>query len=263
VVPVAKTELKKVRSLLTRKGRREHQMFSAEGIRLLEESIRFRFWPRAIYYAPAVLSDRGAKLIKQFKRSHIETKQLTTRELNSISDTKMPQGLVGVFSLPEITAPELFQSRCRRLLLCENISDPGNLGTLIRSALAFGFNVVLLCGSTADPFAPKVVRASAGSVFGLRMAQVLTKALVEFVVNTRMTVIAADLNGHSDDRLTDRKLGQRRFLLAVGSEAAGLSPEILSRADLRVRIRHSRNVESLNAAVAGSILMKRIYDTMN
>ncbi len=228
----------------------------------MEESIRFRFWPHIVYYAPAALSDRGLKLIKQFERQHIETKRLSAGELESVSGTEAPQGMVGLFAIPEMNLSELYQPHYRKLLLCENISDPGNLGTLIRSALAFGFDFALLCGSSAEPYAPKVVRASAGAIFGLPVAEVTLNQLDAFLSKERIMVIASDLRGDADIRLLKKELKNKKVVLAVGSEASGLSKRILDRADRRIRIPHSQTVESLNAAVAGSILMKEIYDNV-
>jgi TrmH family RNA methyltransferase len=259
-VAVSKTELKKIKSLLTKKGRKKHRMFLAEGVRLLEESARFRFWPLTVYYAPALLSERGAALVKRFERHGIETKKLSSRELHSIADTETPQGLVGLFLMPEFDKEQLYRHHYRRLLLCENISDPGNLGTLIRSALAFGFDAVLVCGDTAEPYAPKVVRATAGALFGLPVVTLTHPELKEFLCRREVTVITSVPEGDADNKLLLKNLKSPQVILAVGSEAVGLSQAILKHADLRLRIRHTTGVQSLNAAVAGSILMKEIYD---
>lgn len=235
-------------------------MFLAEGTRLLEESIRLRFWPHTVYYAPSTLSDRGEELVERFEGHGIKAVKLAARELKSVSDTETSQGIVGLFGIPVCHLSELYLPRHRMLLLCENISDPGNLGALVRSALAFGFELMLLCGNTAEPYAPKVVRASAGALFGLGIAELTLKEVDTFVAKERITVIATDLSVKTGVRLSKKRVKNRKILLAIGSEATGLSKAILERSDLRVRIQHSRAVESLNAAVAGSILMKEIYD---
>jgi TrmH family RNA methyltransferase len=260
MMPVSKTELKKIKLLSTKKGRRKQGIFLAEGVRLMEESLRFRFWPISVFYSPTTLSARGTRLIAQFERHGIETKRLSAGQLRSVSDAETPQGVVGLFAVPEMNLSKLYQPRYRKLLLCENISDPGNLGTLVRSALAFGFDLVLLCGSTAEPYAPKAMRASAGAIFGLPMAEVTPKELDTFLGKEQIMVIASDLHKDADISLPKKELKNKKIVLAVGSEATGLSKRILDRADLSLRIPHSRAVESLNAAVAGSILMKEVYD---
>jgi TrmH family RNA methyltransferase len=259
-VPLSRTELKNLKSLLTKKGRKQSRMFLAEGVRLLEESVRQRFLPRTVYYAPSMLSTRAEKLVGQLRGRAVETVQLSARDLRSVSDTESPQGIVGLFVRPDTKLAKLYQPKHRKLVLCEDISDPGNLGTLVRSSLAFGFDLMLLCGNSAEPYSPKVVRASAGTVFGLPIAVATLREVCAFMAREQVTVIAADLKAKRDVKLPKRTLQKRRILLAVGSEATGLSKGILERADIRVRIQHLGTVESLNAAVAGSIIMKEIYD---
>jgi TrmH family RNA methyltransferase len=165
--------------------------------------------------------------------------------------------------MPTKDLNELSQPHHRKLLLCEEISDPGNLGTLVRSALAFGFDAVLLIGHTAEPYAPKVARASAGAIFGLRVCEISLMDLDDLVGRHHMVVIASDLSGAAELETVRKTIKRRKILLAVGSEATGLSKAVLDRADVRVRIRHSEKVESLNAAVAGSILMKEVHDIIH
>ena len=259
-MPLPRTELKNLKLMLTKKGRKKSRAFLAEGVRLLEESVCLDFLPRTVYYAPSMLSNRAEKLVKKFENCMIETVKLSARELNSLSEAETPQGVVGLFTMPQTKLAKLYQPKDRRFILCENISDPGNLGTLARSSLAFGFDLMLLCGSTVEPYSPKVVRASAGAVFGLRIAVVSLKEVQVFAKRERIIIVAADTWGKHDTRLPKRTLQKRRIMLAIGSEATGLSKMILEKSDLRVRIKHLRAVESLNAAVAGSILMKQIYD---
>ncbi|MCK4858571.1 MAG: hypothetical protein KAT58_11425, partial [candidate division Zixibacteria bacterium] len=149
-MPLSKTELKNLKSLLTKKGRKKSGMFLAEGVRLLEESVRRRFLPRTVYYAPSMLSTRAEKLVGQLRGRAVETVQLSARDLRSMSDTESPQGIVGLFARPDTKLTKLYQPKHRKLVLCEDISDPGNLGTLARSSLAFGFHLMLLCGSSAE-----------------------------------------------------------------------------------------------------------------
>ncbi|MCK4302388.1 MAG: RNA methyltransferase, partial [candidate division Zixibacteria bacterium] len=143
----------------------------------------------------------------------------------------------------------------------ENVSDPGNLGTLARSALAFGFDPMLLSGACADPFSPKVIRASAGAVFALGVALTNESEVFDFVKQKRFHLVAADVKGESSPAVLRRRLKGGKLLLAVGSEAGGLSEAILRQAEYRICLEHRRSVESLNVAVAASILMKQVFDS--
>ncbi|MBN1211182.1 MAG: RNA methyltransferase [candidate division Zixibacteria bacterium] len=261
-MPVTKTELKNLKSLLTKKGRRQQRLFLAEGVRLLEESLRHRFYPETVYCSLSRLSGREKKLVDSFEDKDVKIVTLSEKQLEYVSPTIAPQGLVGVFKIPEIKAAELFHVRHRKLLLCENISDPGNLGTLIRSAAAFTFEVVLLAGNTADPYNPKTVRSSAGAVFAVKILKVRLEQLLTLVEDEKIFMIGTGPTGRYElNNLTNRLL-KDRFLLAVGSEAEGLSDEFMNRCDAVVRIDHETGVESLNAAVAGSIIMKQVYDLL-
>jgi len=247
--------------LLTRKGRRKHSAFLAEGVRLLEEAIRHRFYPRAVYYAPSLLSTRGEKLVERFGQKHAELVQLPVRQFETLTDTKTPQGIVARFDIIHHELDELLTTKTRNILVCENISDPGNIGTLLRSALAFEFKLVLLCGSCVEPYSPKVVRSSMGAIFGVRSVKIEYDTLNQFVEKYSGTIIASGLEGKSWKACYSQIRSARPRLLVVGSEAGGLSEEMRSLASVILRIDHSRQVESLNVAVAGSIIMKQIYDS--
>ena len=259
-MPLSQTELKKTRSILTKKGRQQSGLFLAEGVRLLEEALHHRFLPRRLYYASSLMSARAERLTKRLQKAEVETISLSARELRSIADTETPRGLVGLFVQPNTELGKLYRTGYRRLVLCENISDPGNLGTLVRSALAFGFQLMLLTGNSAEPFAPKVVRASAGAVFGLPLSEVSRHQARALATREKVMLIAADVRGRPDLLRIRRDWCRRKIMLAIGSEATGLSSGILDACHIRVRIEQAGSVQSLNAAVAGSILMKQIYD---
>ena len=261
-MPLTKTELKNIQALSTKKERRAQQRFTAEGIRLLEESARFAVWPELLYYAPAMLNDRGKDLLARFEAARVTCTEIPSRQMKQLSETKTPQGMLGIFRTPSLSLVEQYRPRFRSILVCENISDPGNLGTLLRSALAFGFKLVILTGTAAEPFAPKVVRASVGAVFGAAIAEAGPDELEMLIADEKATLLAATTSGEVS--MTEAMLDQKggRYVLAIGSEARGLSDRLAGLASVRVRINHSPEVESLNAAMAGSILMKELYDSL-
>lgn len=257
---LSRTESKNIRSLNSRKGRRQLNQFVAEGVRVLEEAIKHGFLPEIVYYAPEMLSSRGQKLAEKFELMTIPTRELSSSQFRAAAIAKTPQGIMGVFRLPTLEVSESFSSHFRNVLVCDSIADPGNLGTLMRSALAFRFDLLLLTGASADPFSPKVVRSSAGAVFGLKMARVSHENLFELVRRQNFKLVACSKSGSHDIRKLKAVLKVRRLMLAVGSEAEGLSHEIVGTSDLQWGIHHTTSVESLNAAVAGSIVMKQIFD---
>ncbi len=258
-------EIKRLKTLSSRKGRREQGLFLAEGIRLLEEADRHRFLPHRLYYAESELSGRAQALLSAFRLYKVDCRPTSARQLRQISGVKTAQGMVASFSIPDnfressSLKAELGRGKFRKILLCESISDPGNLGTLLRSALAFGYSIAVLTGECVDPYSPKVVRSSSGAIFGLGIFTMSTNDVLKLATESGLSVIAADANGShriEDISIEDRERG---VIVAVGAEATGLSASVRESARWRLRIPHLPAVESLNAAVAGSILMSGLY----
>jgi len=257
---LTRTELKNVRALQTGKARRASGLFVAEGVRLLEEALRFRKRPRFLCYSQAAMSERAESLLDQFRRLKVELHALSATDLARLTGVETSQGLLGVFDIPPRRLPELYRPAMRNILLCENLADPGNIGTLWRSALAFGFDLMILAGSSADPYAPKTVRASVGAVFGLPVAESSYAELDPVLRAPDSRLLASSPRGKLNLPLILRSVKKQRLILAVGSEAEGLSERLLSAATDRIRIEHRPDVESLNSAIAGSILMKECFD---
>lgn len=259
---ITRTELKNLKALNSAAGRREQGRYLAEGIRLLEESVRNNCLPKALFYSEAHLSERGSRLLSEVRSRNVATESISSRQLASISDTRSPQGVIGVFDLPPTPTAELFSGHHRRILLCEAISDPGNLGTLIRSARAFDFSLIALTGQSADPYSPKVVRSTAGALFGQKICMAEGHDITRLAGSSDTGLVAASHRGDSDQRKLKSVLMSRTLIVAIGSESKGLSESLIEAADVVWRIDHNRAVESLNAAVAGSIIMKQVFDGM-
>ncbi len=252
-------ELKNLTSLLTRKGRRRQMQYLADGVRLLEEALRHDVMPLALYYSKTKLTTRGQRLLDNFAKTGVKIEAIPSKFIAKLSEARTPQGIVGHFPLPEKSLQQLLSGRHRNILVCDQVADPGNLGTLLRSALAFDFRLVILTGGSVEPYSPKVVRSTVGALFGLQIAVAEPEELVTFVKKNDITTIASTPTGETAKVLTAKIRSSSRRMLLVGSEASGLSDQLKEIADLTLRIDHSRNVESLNAAVAGSIIMNQIY----
>jgi TrmH family RNA methyltransferase len=180
---------------------------------------------------------------------------ITESQFRYISSTQTPQGILAVVRLPpDITSDNLPKDTGDRILLLEDIQDPGNTGTLIRTAAAFGFSGAILTENGADPFSPKVVQATAGAVLSVWLRR--TKNYLELVKSLKKEnykLITADLQGDAGPEVLHDK---PKILLALGNEAAGLSEPLLKMADYRLQIPVDKNkAESLNVAACGAILM--------
>ncbi len=235
-----------VRELRTPRGRREAGRFAAEGPTLLEEAARSGLRPREIYATPEAL---GALDPGRWEAAGTSVYVVPERAFARLSDLETPSGLLAVFDLPATTIAEVL-ARPGPVLLLAGVSDPGNAGTLVRSAEAFGAAGVLFGRGGADPFAPKVVRAAMGSLFRLPVAQAGADEVLAAAAEAGRPVVATDVEGE--------ELGPGALpagaVLAVGNERRGVR-DWLPRWDRAVRIPQRAATESLNAAVAGSIVL--------
>lgn len=242
-------KLKLVRSLLGRaRERREAGAFVAEGVRLVEEAANSHWEFRFALY-DSTLSERGLSLVTALQSRGVECEEVTPELMKSLSETETPQGILAVLPFTDVPIPDFPTF----LLIPDQIRDPGNLGTLIRSAAAAGVQAVLLPPETTDAFAPKVVRAGMGAHFRLPVRAMTWEEIrrVSESASQRMGVYLADMDGVSCWE-TDLR---GPLMLIVGSEAEGASESARRLATQRISIPMSGKVESLNAGVAGSVLM--------
>ena len=240
-------KLKLVRALLGRaKERREAGAFVAEGVRLVEEAVHGNWRFRSALY-DATLSERGLSLVESLKSRDVECEEVTPELMKSLSETETPQGILAVLPFTDLPIPD----SPTFLLIPDQIRDPGNLGTLIRSAAAAGVQAVLLPPETTDAFAPKVVRAGMGAHFRLPIRAMTWEEIEQVVRLESLKVYVADMDGVSCWE-TDLR---GPLMLVVGSEAEGASESARRLATQKISIPMSGKIESLNAGVAGSVLM--------
>jgi TrmH family RNA methyltransferase len=235
-------------ALLDARGRRERGRFLIEGPTLLAEASASGV-PILTLFATETAAARSAGLIADLEARDVPVYTLPERAVARLSDLSTPPGLVAVVERPGATAAEVL-GRPGPVLLLAGINDPGNAGTLVRSAEAFGAAGVLAGAGGADPFSPKVVRAAMGSLFRLPVAVVTAEEALAAAAAAGRPIVAADLSG---EPLWEADL-PRNAVLAVGNERHGVGA-FLPRWDRAVRIEQGGQAESLNAAVAGSIFL--------
>ena len=240
-------KLKLVRSLTGRaKERREANAFVVEGVRLVEEAINAGWKFRFVLYSDG-LSERGTNLLNRLKENNVESDEVAGDLLQKLSDTETPQGILAVLELADLPFPDSLNF----IIIPDQIRDPGNLGTLLRTAAATGVQAILLPPETTDAFAPKVVRAGMGAHFGLSIHSLSWEKIKEISKSANMQIYIADMDGTS---CWETDLHQP-VALVIGGEAEGASDEARRLANGEISIPMAGNVESLNAGVAGSVLM--------
>ncbi|HET9659365.1 MAG TPA: RNA methyltransferase [Thermomicrobiales bacterium] len=234
---------KQLRSLLRRDRRHQERAFLVEGPRFIADAQRFGAFPDVL-----VLSESFADSLDVAPEVLHAARIFGDELFSSISDTVTSQGMIGVFPFPEF-APSA--DGVPFLLVVDGIQDPGNLGTLIRSAAAAGVTRVIALPGTADPWSPKTVRAATAAHFLIPIDTLSFESFVELLPNG-ISVVAADASGAT--RYDEANL-RGPLALVVGSEGSGLSGELQEMAGQLVSIPLANSVESLNAGVAGSILL--------
>lgn len=238
-------KLKLVRTLQGRaKERREAGMFVVEGVRLVEEAVKANWQFQFVLFSDG-LSDRGKELLNTLITNQIEVEETSGDLLQNVSETETPQGILAVLHLSDLPIPD----SPNFILIPDQIRDPGNLGTLLRTAAAAGVQAALLPPETTDAFAPKVLRAGMGAHFRLPIHSMTWDEIQACVKN--MQVYLANMNGQSCWE-TDLR---QPLALIIGGEAEGTSEEAQRLATQKISIPMPGEVESLNAGVAGSVLM--------
>ncbi|RPI90733.1 MAG: RNA methyltransferase [Chloroflexi bacterium] len=241
------SKIKLVRALLGRtKERREAGAFVVEGVRLVEEAVNGNWRFQFALYSDA-LSERGHALVQRLKEQKIDVEQVESRLLQFPGETETPQGILAVLELTHLPIP----NSPNFLLIPDQIRDPGNLGTLLRTAAAAGVQAVLLPLETTDAFAPKVVRAGMGAHFRLPIHSMTWEEIKQISKSANLQVYLADMDGQSCWE-TDLR---QPLALIVGGEAEGASEAARKLANQQISIPMQGKVESLNAGVAGSVVM--------
>jgi TrmH family RNA methyltransferase len=237
-------KIKLIRALQSRaKARRKEGAFIVEGVRLFEEAVKAKWEIRFILY-DRTLSERGRELLQTLE--NIEIEEIDSALLKSISDTETSQGIFALLDHSPLPIPDSSDF----LLIPDQVRDPGNLGTLIRTAAAAGVDAVILPPGTTDSFAPKVLRAGMGAHFRMPIVSMEwdeIKAQVQ-----ALTVFLAEMEG--DVVYTEASLKQACAVI-IGGEAEGASQSARDLADADIYIPMKDKTESLNAALAGAILL--------
>jgi len=246
--------LKQLRQAFSRAQRTADGDCAIEGLRMLEEAIRSGLRFRAVFFRESA-QDRAERLLPQIG-AHVETLLLPDKLFDASVPSETPQGVAALVRLKEFSLDDVLENERLPLgpiMALVGLQDPGNLGTIIRSAEAFGSAGIILGEGTVSPLNAKAVRASAGSIF--RLPVVAAAAGLEDVV-TRLRTKSVRLIATSSHKGTPVDQADLTGPIAVfiGSEGSGLARGLVTQMDEVVAIPHTPQVESLNAGVAGSIL---------
>jgi TrmH family RNA methyltransferase len=245
--------VKDLRKAFSQSEPTEEGYIAIEGMRVVEEAIRSGLRFQALFLSVSGIA-HGSRLVPQMA-DHVEILMLPDEVFASAVATETPQGVAALVKLKSFELKSLLDDPAKEILVLgvAGVQDPGNLGTIIRSAEAFGARAVILGQKTVSHLNSKAIRASAGSIFRQPVihAPLLSEA-IRLLKAYDFFVIGA--SSHKGKPLHEADLTGRAALL-IGNEGAGLPPDVLAETNELVSIPHSAKVESLNAGVAASILL--------
>lgn len=247
ITSVKNPRVKAVRALQARsKARREENAFVVEGVRLAEEAVAAGWQPRLCLYT-ADVHPRGGQLVDELRAAGVEVEEVAEHVMQAASDTQSPQGILLVVADQRLPLPP----QADFVLVLDRVQDPGNLGTLLRTAWAAGVDAVLLTEGSAEPFAPKVVRSGMGAHFRLPVDTLSPEEIVAFCRQHQLTLWTAAAG--EGTVYTQADLAAPAAVV-IGSEAHGVG-EVLGQQARPLHIPMPGGAESLNAAVAGAVLL--------
>ncbi len=253
----SKKIFKELLRLKTQKGRKTQKRFLIEGMRLCEEMANSNWETEFVLFTSSFQnSPSGKKLLQKFERGNVKTIPVKDEVVKKLSDTVTPQGIIAIVNIKEFSLNELWSEGSNIILALDAIRDPGNVGTLIRTADAFGIDGVILSSDTVELYNPKVVRSTMGSIFHLPIFdEVDLEKFIPQLKRWNFKIYGTDIREGKNLGTFDYS---EKICLLIGNEAEGLNKNLLDLSDEIIRIPIFGRAESLNASVAGGILLYEI-----
>ncbi len=248
-------KIKYLIKLARRQFRQKEQKFIIEGIRFIEELLNSSWQTEALFYSAKIMNNaRGVALLKTAKEQNIPCWQIASGLLKEIAHTDNPQGILALVRMPNYRLEDVFSApRPLLLVLVDGVQDPGNLGTIVRTADAAKASGVILLKGTVDLYNPKTLRSTMGSIFHLPIIMLNdNRAVWKILQQYKVKVVLGQPEYGRTIQGIDLK---QDVALVVGNEANGPSPESINFADVAATIPMPGNAESLNAAVACAIML--------
>jgi TrmH family RNA methyltransferase len=262
--PIPGNLVSTLRDLQRRKARGRRGLSPVEGIRLVEEALAAGLVFRGAVVSPALeRTSRGGELRTELEQRAIPVEEVSERTFTQLADTDAPQGIIAVVQSRKWTAADLAIDKSRALLVIDGVQDPGNVGTLIRTAHALGAGGTIVLRGTADVHGPKTMRAAMGASFRHPVVSMDDNAFITWARKQNITLWATAADGVPLDRalagvVSGGKSESTAVAVIVGNEGAGIRPALNAISARRVAIPLAQGAESLNVAVAAGILLFEI-----
>ncbi len=246
------------RDLRRRKARERERSFVAEGVRAVEDVLRAGMRLRgALMTDAAIATERGAALLEALRAAGVDVLRVPDDDFASAADTEQPQGVLAIARIPDADLATFDPPTPARVLVLDAVQDPGNVGTMLRTAAALGVQGVIALPGTVDPWNAKVVRSAVGAHGRLPIFDATEVGLAEFLAARAIVLWGTDAGGAP----LDAAPAPSRLALAMGNEGAGLTPAVQARCARVVALPMHPGTESLNVAVAAGIALYALRPT--
>lgn len=250
ITSTSNAAVKNANALKQKKYRDEQNLFAVEGLKMLREAVSAGMNIMQIFVLDEIYSENKAFF------DNIDTEEIyitNNAVIEKISDWKTPQGIVSIISRKNYDINGILSKDSVFAVILDGVSDPGNVGTIIRTAEAAGVDAVITTGSAADCFQPKALRASMGSIFRVPVFENLEKCDIIYKIKSHgIRIVSTSLSG---ENMFGCDISKNKNALVFGNEAAGISKEFRENSDLLVKLPMEGKVESLNVAVSAGIIM--------
>jgi TrmH family RNA methyltransferase len=245
--------IKYLRSLSDPKHRKKKQVYLIEGVKMVEEAIRDKAGVKMVVASPALIQHHGKAVLKLAEAGSIVIFWISEKLIDAVSESKTPQPVMAVVGIKEHTEDELFAHGSKLIVVAHQLQDPGNLGTIIRTAEAVAAAGIALTPNSVDPYSAKAIRASMGSILRLPVIRVgEIEAFAERCKKMGFQTVATVVTGEKTPFDIDLT---KPTVVILGQEGAGLPPHIMADVDLRVRIPMSETIDSLNVATSAAVIL--------
>ena len=253
-------KVKYTKSLLKSKNRNKESKFIIEGYRILTLAIECNAKLDYVFINEDFEKKQEHKdFLEVLKKKDIRVYKTTNKIFEDLTDTENTQGIIGVVKFKQRTLEENLTDNNRFVLILDRIQDPGNMGTIIRTADAAGVDAIIALKGCVDIYNPKVIRSTMGSIFDMNIIQATQDDALRVLKDNNFEIVSSYLNTDNYYNTVDYT---NKVALVIGNEANGVNDELISKSDTLVKIPIYGNAESLNAAISSAILMYEIKKSL-
>lgn len=255
------SKLKLVRKLNTKKMRHKEGLYIVEGIKILNHAIELGAEIEFVLFSTRVFEVSGGReIVKKIYKESLEYSQVDDIIFDKLADTVTNQGVIAVINIRSLSDKSDISKFKNKCVFIDSVQDPGNLGTIIRTADAAGFNEIFISKGTVDPYNQKVVRATMGSILNINIYFIDdNNGFIKELKENNYQIIVTDASSNKNYNNVEYK---EKVVLVVGNEGHGINEDVLNQADYSVNIPIQGSAESLNAGVATGIMMYKIKEVI-